>query len=179
MADERKIVIELKVNNLSSETSAAKGENSEDNLTDLLKDMQHPIASLEKATLGKNVLAYNFYQNGKQLLKSGTLYYAQKYFNLTENYKMQTDLSNTLSIIEHISSIGASIAGGALTGAKLGPIGAAVGAVIGAGTAIGNNIISATKAWENQSISLHQANMQSSFQQVRLGLVDDGRGTLN
>lgn len=181
MADERKIVIELKANDILSSNASLNNadEESSENLTGLLKTMQHPVSSLEQATLGKNVLVYRLYESAKQTIKSTALYSAQKYFNLTENYKAQMDLNNTLSVIEHISNIGTSILGGAIAGAKFGPGGAFAGAVAGTITAGVNVAINAAKAWDQQNLSLTQMNMQSAFQRTRLGLVDDGRGTLN
>ena len=86
-----------------------------------------------------------------------------------------------MSVLEHVSSIGASIVGGAITGAKVSgtPVGAAIGAVSGAIISSANQIINGFKAWDTQNINIATMNKQSAFQQVRLGLVDNGRGTEN
>lgn len=181
MADERRIVVELKVSSGSGESSAKK-EKDEDDLTSMLKVMQHPIQSLEKATFGKNLLLYRAWQQGKALAKNSILYTAGRYFNLTENYKAEQDLENTFSVLENVTNLGTSIIGGAIAGAKMSggnPYVAVAGAAVGA-TMWGFNVaLNSIKAWESQNIQIATMNIESSFQKVRLGLVDNGRGTQN
>lgn len=179
MADERKIVIELKATGSGSDKSS---KSEESDLTDALKNLQHPIQSMEKATLGKNVLVYRTYQQAKALLKDTTIYAVRKYFNLTENYKAEQDLNNTLSVLSNLASAGTSILGGAIAGAKVSggnPYVAAAGAVVGFTTWGINTGLNAAKSWDQQHMQLTTMNIQSEFQQVRLGLIDNGRGTQN
>ena len=191
-ADTRKIIIELKFSDgeaqeTNSASSEQVGSGSSFNLSQFLDYVQHPIRSLEKATLGKNILVYQTYQYAKSMIKSVSLYAAERYFNLTENYKAEQTLQNTMSVIEHVSGIGTTIIGSAVTGAmggfKVGggygaAAGAAIGATVGAGMAGINTIVETFKAWDQQKRSLLTMNIQSSFQQTRLGLIDDGRGTM-
>ena len=176
MTDERKIVIELK---LSGGTGGGSGQKDDDetSLTDILKSVQHPIKTLEKNMFGKNVLVYEGYMQAKRMIKSVALYHAEKYFNLTENYKAEQDLQNVTSVIAHVGSIGTSILAGAVIGAKVGhPI---IGAVVGTGIAAANIFIDREKAFFQQNMQLTTMRMQSSFQMTKLGLIDNGRGTLN
>lgn len=177
MADERRIVIELKLSDGSDASSDE--ENKEDDLTDILQIAQHPIRALEKATLGKNKILYYAYQQSKQIIKNAALYNLQLYFNLTENYKSEQDLQNTLSVISHVSEAWSLTLGGAIMGAKAGPAGAVAGAAIGLTFSGINTVFNAFKEWNQQSIQLNTMNIQSSYQKVRLGLIDDGRGTQN
>lgn len=177
MADERKIVIELKVAGGAGKNDDQ--DNEEENLTNVLRKIQHPIKSLEKDIFGKNVFAYMMWQSTKTMVKKAVTYEAEKYFNLSEDYKTEMLYRNTMSVIEHVSGIGVSILGGAIAGAKLGPVGAIGGALLGGATAAVTSIIDARKAWDRQNRELTEMNMQSSFQVVRLGLINDGRGTLN
>lgn len=176
MADERRIVIELKLGS-GSEDEDKEDENA--SLTDMLKIMQHPIKALEKATLGKNALVYYAYQQAKQIAKTTALYRIERYFNLTENYKAEQDMENTLNVISHEVEAWTSIIGGAIVGAKAGPWGALAGTAIGLVAWGTNTGFSAWKAWDQQNMQLQTMNIQSNFQKVRLGLIDDGRGTQN
>lgn len=175
MADERRIVIELKLNNSGSNDDEESKEDK--NLTKILKFAQHPIKSSEEALLGKNIIFYSFYQQAKQSIKSNGLYFINQYFNLTENYKAEQDLNNTLSYMSNGASFFGSILAGALVGNKAGNT--VAGAIVGAGMGVVNVVLNSYKAYDQQNIRLASMNIQSNYQKVRLGLIDDGRGTQN
>ena len=149
MNDERKIVIELKATGANNGNGSGGKDKDEDNdLVALLKAMQSPTNFLAKATLGKNVLMYRTYQQAKAFIKAGTLYFIERYFNLTENYKAEQDLSNTMSVLNHLTSAGTSILGGAIMGAKASagnPYVALIGAAVGATAWAGNELINTIK----------------------------------
>ncbi|MCR4661686.1 MAG: hypothetical protein K5765_06805 [Clostridia bacterium] len=176
MADERRIVIELK---LKGKGEGGFGEKKDTDLTDALQAIGHPIKSLEKATLGKSAFIYYIYNQVKNGVINGARYKVGRYFNLTENYKAEQDLENTLSVIEHTASLGSSIVNGAVVGSTVGPVGTAAGAILGAGFWAGNTGINALKSWDAQNRALSTTRIQAGFQQTRLGLIDDGRGTQN
>lgn len=179
MADERKIVIELKLNNDGGEGDDSSTSGVQD-LTRYLNAVQHPLKTAEDAVLGKNELLYYAYKKGEQLIKSQVKFQIGMYFNLTENYKGEQMLENTMSIISNTSSAMGSIFAGVIAGFKAGgPIGAAIGTFVGGGAAFGTNVINALHAFTQQNMQLTTMNMQSSFQRVKLGLIDDGRGTQN
>lgn len=187
MADERRVVIELKVSGSGDDSNDAL-KNNDDESKDLVKKlrmMQNPFGAiekklLEKATLGKTEFAAYATNQIKNLAKKGFLYSLNKYFNLSEDYKAEQDLNNTMSILSHVSSAYTSVLAGAIAGAKTaGAAGAVVGAVAGAAIWTGNTLIDAVKAWDQQNIQLSTSRIQSGYQKVRLGLVDDGRGTQN
>lgn len=179
MADERRIVIELKISGNDSNNISGDEEESSKNLTDMLSTMQHPIKALESAVLGKGTLLNYAFQQAKQIIKTSVLYGLERYYNLTENYKAEQDLQNTLNVISNFSDGWTSTFGGALVGAKAGPAGAVIGGVIGLGAWGINTMISAKKAWDQQDLNLTSMRKQSVYQKVRLGLIDDGRGTQN
>lgn len=179
MADERRIVIELRATNQNGDAAKNKKDDDETNLTNLLKAIQHPIQTAEKATFGKNIVVYRAWEQSKSLIKNSAMYVVGRYFNLTENYKGEQDLQNTLSVLGNVIGAGTSIVGGAIAGAKAGPVGIVAGAAVGAVFWTANTALNAFKAWDNQRIQLATMNIESSFQQVRLGLVDNGRGTQN
>ena len=184
MADDRRIIIELKVSG-SSDGDSKKREKESNNLVDFLQKAQNPLGTLEKsiineATLGKTEMVNYMWQQTKALAKNAIFYTVHKYYNLTENYKAEQDLNNTLSVISHVGEAYTSILGGAIAGAKAGGgWGAAIGAVAGATFWIGNTAIDAVKAWDQEGIQLNTMRIQSGYQKARLGLIDDGRGTQN
>ena len=53
------------------------------------------------------------------------------------------------------------------------------GAIVGAGMGAVNVVLNSYKAYDQQNIRLASMNIQSNYQKVRLGLIDDGRGTQN
>lgn len=174
MADERKIVIELTAN--GSNGVHQKEDNQESDagkdLKKFLKVAQHPIKALEDATLGKNVLAHYTLRQAWNLTKNSAMFYIGRGFNLSENYKGEQDLQNTINVLNQFTNGAQTIIGGAMMG---GP----VGAIIGAGVWIGGQVLNAIKKYDAQERMLVTMNIQSSFQQTRLGLIDNGRGTQN
>lgn len=174
-ADDRRIVIELRATEVGEPAGAneATQETSDStNLTSLLKTIQHPVASFEKAILGKSILLNQIYQGAKDIIKDAAFYQLGYYFNLSENYKAEQTLNNTMNIISRTAGMASAVIGGAIL---VGPAGAVVGGTV----AVGKNILSAVKVYNQQNLNITQMNMQSAFQQTRLGLVDDGRGTMN
>lgn len=180
MADSRNIVIELKVNN-SQAVGADSNNKSEDELSSasLLKTALHPIKSLEKATVGQNILVYQAYNYAKQQIKQVAQYTIGKYFSLTENYTAQQDLENVKTTISKVAGFGSAIISGAMMGSMAGPGGAAAGAIIATvGSGI-NEAISIYQRFKEQDRSLINMNVQSNFQLTRMGLVDGGRDSMN
>ena len=179
MADERRIVIELRATNQSNNSVKSKTDDDEINLTKLLSEIQHPIQTAEKATIGKNIVVYRAWEQSKALIKNSAMYVAGKYFNLTENYEAEQNLQNTFSLLENVISAGTSIIGGAIVGAKGGVPGAIAGAIVGGVMWGANTALNAIKSWDSQHMQITAMNIESSFQKQRLGLVDNGRGTQN
>lgn len=179
MADERRIVIELKVTGSGGNDSGSSGNSDEKDLVQGLRALQNPLGTMEKATLGKSIIVYSAYQKAKSFVKTTALFQLERYYNLTENYKGEQDLSNTLSILSHFSEMATSIVGSAIVGAKAGPWGAVAGMAVGIASWGANTVFNSWKAFDQQNRELQTMNIQSSYQKVRLGLIDDGRGTQN
>ena len=175
MADERRIVVELSLKSAQKEDDDDEGLD----LTEMLRTAQHPFHTAEKALFGKNAWANYAMQQTKQIVKNGVMYHINRYYNLTENYKAEVMLDNTLSVINHISEAYTSILGGAVIGSKAGPLGAVLGLVAGAGSWAVNTWFQAEKAFDEQNKNLSTMRIQSGYQRFRLGLIDDGRGTQN
>ena len=182
MSDTRKVVIEIvqttsETSSSSSVTASNTGvgtstpANESDgtiNLTALL----HPIKSLEKKIIGKNLVVQNAWKNIKSLIGSSVTYSLTKRLYLSEDYMAQNDMNNVFTGISKLSSLGNAIGAGITMG---GAVGGAVGALIW-GVSEG---VSAYHRYDQAFIQLNENNYESSFQKTRLGLNDNGRGTQN
>lgn len=181
MADERKIVIELKTTGISEDTSKTSDTGNgktNDELKNVINTLMHPIRTAEKNTVGRNILANQAYQNAKQTVKNIGQYHIYKYFTLKENYLSETTAQNIQTSLNKATSFAASVGGGAMVGAAGGPVGAAIGAAIGAIGWTSNEIVGIFQTRTQERISVSTNNQQTSFQQTRLGLID-GRGGTN
>ena len=180
MADERRIVIELKLPNAENANSGTDNQEDENGeLKDALQKMLHPIKTMEKTIFGKHILLMSAYNTAKNTIKNQTFYYAQKYFDLTENYIAQQNLSNTMTAISKVAGFGSSVLGGAISGAEGGVPGMVVGAIIGGSTWAINEGLTLFHTYQEQNRMINLDKMQSTFAMTRMGLIDGGRGTEN
>ncbi len=194
MADDKRIVIELRATgsnfgavNRSNNPFSVLGDDSgkETNLVDILRNLQNPVGKVaskifDEISMGRGKALMYVASSAFSVIKNSVLYQIHKYYNLTENYKAEQDLNNTVSIISNVAGGFSSVLSGAITGAQVGQVpGAIVGAVVGAATWGANTWVNAQKAWDQERISLSTMRIQSGYQQARLGLIDDGRGTQN
>jgi len=177
MADERRIVIELKAQNNQVTGGSGKSDDKQESFD--LSALAHPIKSLEKKTLGKNIIVYQAYSLAKQQIKTVALYEMNKYFSLTENYTAQQSMNNALTALGKVSGFGTATIGGAVTGSAAGPVGAAVGAVVAAVGYTVSEGIQIYQRFDKQNRDLATMNTQSQFQLTRMGLVDGGRNSQN
>lgn len=177
MADDRRIVIELKAENHQAFVGAPKSENKQESFN--LSNLAHPIKSIEKNTIGKNVIAYQAYSLVKQQIKAVAMYEINKYFSLTENYTTQQSFNNALTAIGKVASFGTTVVSGAMMGSSMGPVGAAVGAAVAAVGWTANESIQIYQRFDQQNRELATMNTQSQFQMTRMGLVDGGRNSQN
>lgn len=183
MADDRRIVIELKVG--GGDNANPTNINESKDLVSILKNIQHPGAWIENKLLknvapGKAEFISYAVGKAKSIAKGYALYYVNRHLNLTEDYKAEQNLNNALSIISHVGEGFTTILSGAIVGAKAGGgLGAVAGAVVGAGAFAANTTLNAIQAHDEEKIRISTMNIQANYQQVRLGLIDDGRGTQN
>ena len=172
MADSRNIVIELKLKD-SGGNSFSKKNTKEKNGGEVdLSAFLHPVKTIEKAVLGKHIVVQQAYNKAKAALKREAMYEINKYFSLTENYKAQQDMNNTLATIEKVTGFGTAVIAGAMAG---GPGGAVVGAL----AYVGSEIIQTYQRFDQQNRNLATMNVESTFQLTRMGLIDGGRGSYN
>lgn len=185
MVDLRKVVIEIKQVNQDGTPNPApspdvQGDTYNITNTTNISYILHPVQSLQKATIGRNVLVNQAFELAKSAITSAVSLSVSRYFTMKEDYMAETSLNNTMSALSKVASFGTSVAGGAVVGAQAGgAIGAGIGAAI---AAVGWGItegINAVGAYNNQMKSLQTSVYQSGFMQARYGLVNGGRGTEN
>lgn len=115
----------------------------------------------------------------KNQIKDVGLYSLNRYFDLTEDYMNENTLKNTTTAIKKTISFGTAI----YTGFKLGSTGGAWGSFVGASviaaTWIVSDSIGKMKKWQTARLNQSNANYESGYAQVRAGLIDGSRGTMN
>lgn len=189
MADERKIVIEIK--NSEQVESGEKGNKNEasDKVRSVLKTIQNPLhAALvpEQQTIIRNAITYRAVSQAISQVMSVGQYHIYKNLTLNEDYLAEKDVSNTFTAIEKVKSFGEAALTGALSGAAYGSVipglgtgaGAIIGTVVSVGGKLINEVINTEKTRLQQNVQFASQNYQSNFQQTRLGLVE-GRGVTN
>lgn len=170
MADTREIVIKLIVDSDSEGESQAKKEKKDGGIN--LSQLLHPLKTAEKALKERFPVAGIAFGYAVNATKSSVLYALNRNFSLKEDYQMEVTFNNTMNLISKFSSGVSAIGAGALIGGVPGAIMAAVGWGI-------NQVVSGYQKYDQQQISLNTMNYTSTFQRVRAGLVDGGRGTEN
>ena len=115
----------------------------------------------------------------KEQIKDVGLYSLNRYFDLTEDYMSENTLRNATTAIKKTISFGSAI----YTGFKLGSTGGAVGSFVGitvaTATWLVNDSIGKMKKWQTARLNQSNANYETGFAQVRAGLIDGSRGTMN
>lgn len=168
MADERKIVIELKV------LGSGDGESKE---TGEPENKEKELSSKEKAKKSAIKQTVNWAFNE---IESQVMYQVGLYCSLTDDYKTQLILNNVETTVNKVKGLASSAISGALIGAKIGVgPGAAIGAAIGVGMDIISEGLSIARQYDQQKLNLAMTDRQTQYMQSRLGLIDNGRGTQN
>lgn len=170
----RKITIEI----LNTTKAEPDGENkkeksaSEEKFDGDLSKLLHPIKSAEKAMFGKHILAKQAYDQVKSVLGNAINSSLNRYYSLSENYMLETDIANLKTGISKASSFGTTVVSGAMVG---GPWGAAIAA---AGWVV-NESISYNNSLSNYYSQINTNNYNTNFSRTRASLYDNGRGTEN
>ena len=158
MADTRKITIELITKDGSEEDEEVPGQPDPDPDPDDKEKRQKFI----KYTAQKGMML------AKQALQTGM----DRYFSLTEDYIAQNYIKIITNMISDTTSLFSNVAVG---GKLFGPAGAAIGAIAWAGS----KAVSTVSGYGAIRQEINQNNYNMQFQRVRMGLVDNGRGTEN
>lgn len=131
----------------------------------------------KEKTLSQLLTAYV----GKRMwsvLKSEAKYFSGKYFNTTENYKMQSYVDNALETIDFGVSTGFSMAVGAKMFADT-AIGAAGGALVAAAVVVGQKAVSTFNKFADETQRIINNTYGNYFYAERSGYVSGGHGTEN
>ena len=169
----RKITIEI-LNTTNAEPDGEKKEKSasEEKFDGDLSKLLHPIKSAEKAMFGKHILAKQAYDQVKSVLGNAINSSLNRYYSLSENYMLETDIANLKTGISKATSFGTTVVSGAMVG---GPW----GAVIAAAGWVGNEAISYNNSLSNYYSQINTNNYNTNFSRTRASLYDNGRGTEN
>lgn len=181
MAENKSIVIEVigvDGDNATNGGGTSKVIKEEDGTINLSKSLS-PLNTDEQKSILKTVFTMSQLKQYAKTALSVVDYSITRNFSLKEDYISQQTYSNVKSVVNHVTSIGKSILAGAAIGSKAGPIGAAIGAAAAVEYAIVTTAIGEFQRYDQAYIQLNESNYESTFQKTRLGLIDNGRGTLN
>lgn len=168
MAEARKIIIEI----MDSDGKTKEG-NKKNDTDKALEKMLHPIKTLEKSTLGKNVLVNQAYQQIKASTSQTINLTLNRYFNMKEDYLNETTFNNVKNTFSRITNLAASTIAGAMYG------GGIPGAVIGFVGGVISDTVQYQSRLSGYYSQLNATNYQTGFNRIRAGLTDGGRGTEN
>lgn len=174
--------------------SGSKEKSSEDIFSDKIQKLAHPINTAKGAVrkglesvLGKAGTAGALYFVGNAVSTAYRLARMElnRSFSLKENYLAQnkiTAFESEMGAIKGIAStMGSSIAMGAMAGSSFGPVGTIIGAVFGTAyggvTSAMNVQIQKAETMERHNMQLNATNAQTEFSASRAALVNGSRGT--
>lgn len=177
MSDDRTIRIEIIAGGggESSSNGDSKKSGGLGNLTRVL----HPVRHLLSEVTEKNEMVGYFAAETVRSINKAAKSEINRYYTLREDYLSQRTIENVNVALNKVQTLGTSILNGASAGSFGGPVGAVAGVVAGAGFWTINELIGMRSAGSNYYQQLNSANFQTSFSQVRAGLIDNGRGTEN
>jgi hypothetical protein len=118
-----------------------------------------------------SVLLHEAYNYAKQTITEIASYEVNKYFNLSDDYQTQRNVTIAKNVISKATGMGTAIASGFKMGGAVGGAIAIVGSVASLGVEIAQN-------YDQERIKLNQANAQLSYSRLRAGysLVSDSVG---
>lgn len=182
MADTRKITIEILSGDGKKTKKSSKKDETNEELSETINKILHPIQTLEAATIAKVFFANQVYQQVKANFWTVVDYTHNRYFSLSEDYMGQVNYNNTKTIYNKAKSYALSAVNGFVSGMTLSggnPILGATGAILStAGQAVGD-VFSYHERISNYYQSLNSTNAQTEFSRQRIGLYNEGRGTEN
>lgn len=171
MADTRKIVIELKNTSASVDNSSQISRHLNPKKK---KKTEEEIRKEAIKALGVYATKHSF-----DLIKNSISVTKNRYFNMSENYILENEIDNFMTIVGNTTSVAATALVGAKVGMGAGPVGMAVGAGVGAAVGVAANLITYQSTKASYYSSLNATNMQTEWSAKRAGLWDEGRGTEN
>lgn len=178
MADDRRITIEILGTGASGKSTQQIKTAGGSDFQKTLSKYLHPIKTFEREVLGDYVIAQQMAKQATSLVKETIDPTITRYLNLKEDYLAENDYAQIKSTISRTTGFLASVAGGAIVGAKAGPIGAVVGAAISGVSYSVRQVIQYQQKMSGFYQQLNATNMQTAFMAQRAGLVVGTQNTL-
>lgn len=176
MADDRTIRIEIVASGGGGEKK--DGEKNVGGLGNLTRAL-HPVRLLLSEVTEKNQLVGYIFTESVISVNKAAKSEINRYYTLREDYLSQRTIENVNVALNKVQTLGSSVLNGASAGSFVGGAGIIAGVVVGAASWGINEIIGIRNAGSNYYQQLNSTNFQTSFSQVRAGLIDNGRGTEN
>lgn len=171
MADDRTIRIQI-IAGGGSGGSGQKNDDGSGDTIDISGRILHPVKGLLKDIASKNKTAASVIGQTINIISQAVHSETNRYFTLREDYLSQKTLENQKVALGKVGGFLASVVGGATAGGI-------VGAFAGFGYWGVSEVLNIRNTESNYYQQLNAANFQTSFSQVRAGLVNNGRGTEN
>lgn len=172
MAEEIKITI---VSGDQNDTALVEqlGETKEETLkTKKITESKKKSKESDKMLLGKSVFLNQTANKALNLIKETVDLQLNRYITLKEDYRLNSEINNAKTVLSKAFGISAAVGAGFTIG---GPAGAAIGAVSYLTTSVIGDVGKYSQI--RQGINANNYNMQ--FQQTRMNLIDNGKGTEN
>lgn len=187
MADEPKVIVVRFTGLVSTDSDDIedKAKKPKTSLSTGFKGLQwalHPVRqALDKAESINEGVSFISWVAKRQLSSLPTIanYSVSRYFRMSEDYRTENYMNNIMGNINRAKSIGESVLGGAMVGAKFGPVVSAAGAVIGGASTAFNQYINYQNQIASYERSLNATRVETAFKAQRAGLYDGGKGTEN
>ena len=167
MADDRKVVVEIKL------------KDDEDVVANVTQNQDEETKDTTFKMLMKNVIVMQTFDLAKDTLTRAVDIGITRHFSLQEDYIGENIYSNAKTTISKVSNLATSVIGGATAGAQLGGVGAVAGAVVGLASWGIGEAFSINERQSNYARTLNASKYGSEFAQTRAGLINNGRGTEN
>lgn len=165
MADTRTIRIEF-ITGKPELTEEEKKQKEEE------KQQQKKDNEAKKAAKKKKDFLINSAKQAQNLLDNALRQGIERYYSLNEDYIAQNSINIFSNVANQTKNLVMSVSTAA---AAAGPVGAGITLALWAG----NKILETRSGYSQIRQGINENNYNMNFQRIRMGLVDNGRGTEN
>lgn len=143
-------------------------------------DTKASIKNASSQSTAKQIMVYKVVTEVADQAKRIAISTGNRYFNLSEDYMAQNDMVLINAYMGRAKTLAMDLYSGAKIGAMVGgPVGAVVGLIGGAVTYGVDRAIQIRERQSSWYSQLNSTNAQTGWEQARMGLIDNGRGTEN
>lgn len=143
-------------------------------------DTNSSIKNAKGTSVAKTMMIIKVVNEVSSQVKRMATSTGNRYFNLTEDYMAENQMNLIDAYVGRAKTLASDLYSGAKIGAMVGgPIGAVVGLIGGIITYEADKAITIRQRESQWYSQLNATNAQTGWQQARLGLIDNGRGTEN